>query len=403
MLLLKVSELNSHLRNLLEADELAQDIWVEGEISNLKKSSAGHLYFTLKDDTAAIDVAMWRSYTSRLTQPLSNGEAVLAHGRVSIYETSGRLQLYVDQVRPAGVGVLHARFEELKARLASEGLFDESRKRELPPLPRRIGVATSAQGAALQDITTVLERRYPLAEILLASCTVQGEQAPPSIVQALNTLYTSGSDVIILARGGGSLEDLWCFNEEVVARAVFASPIPLITGVGHETDTTIVDYVADVRAPTPSAAAELAVPDLAELQTAMIGLYEQLAISIDTYLVIHRNTLEQTHQRLERYSPLSQISQHRQRVDELSRQADRHFQHRLQVRQLELRGLQDRLTALSPRATLERGYAVVQRVSDKQVVSQIEQAPDSTLLRVRLRDGNLIAAVTEREEREEEE
>src|SRR6476469_10132580 len=269
MYILTVSQLNTYLREALEADEILQDLWVEGEVSNLSRPASGHWYFTLKEGEAQIRAACWKSYVARIPLPPTNGDAVLAHGRVSFYEAGGQLQLYVDMIRPAGVGLLYARFEELKARLDAEGLFDLSRKRELPALPTRIGIVTSPTGAALQDMLKVLRRRYPLAEIVLAACQVQGAGAAETVVEALYALYEQNVDVIIVARGGGSVEDLWTFNEEIVARAAFASPVPLISGVGHETDTTIIDYVADLRAPTPSAAAELVAPDIAELSGAI--------------------------------------------------------------------------------------------------------------------------------------
>jgi exodeoxyribonuclease VII large subunit len=398
MLLLTVSQVNTHLRALLEADDLLCDLWVQGEISNLKHAASGHYYFTLKDDAAALDVAMWRTYASRLETPIRNGDAVLAHGRVSIYEAGGRLQLYVDMVRPAGVGLLHARFEELKARLSDEGLFDEGRKRPVPDLPQRIGVAASEQSAAWQDIQKVLRRRYPLAEVLLAPCLVQGEQAPASIVRALHMLYRSSVDLIILARGGGSLEDLWSFNEEEVARAVFASPVPLITGVGHETDTTIVDYVADLRAPTPSAAAELAVPDGVVLLQGVAALRQQLDEAVAAHLASERRGLSTTARTLQRQQPAARTRQARQHVDELLRRSSERVRHAVEVRRLRLAGLTDRLAALSPAATLRRGYAVVRQEDGAQaVVTHAEQVQPGDVLAVMLAQGRLRVTVEQAE------
>lgn len=280
MHILTVSELNTYLRELFDADDIVRDIWIEGEVSNFVRASSGHCYFTLKEGEAQLKSACWRSSVARIGTMPGNGDAVLAHGRVAFYEAAGQVQLYVDMIRPAGVGLLHARFEALKARLDAEGLFDKSRKRPLPALPKRIGIATSPTGAALQDMLKVLRRRYPLAEVVLAPCQVQGESAADTVVEALYALYDQPVDVIIVARGGGSAEDLWTFNEEVVARAAFASPVPLISGVGHETDTTIIDYVADVRAPTPSAAAEIVAPDMAELAGAIDLLSERMQASM---------------------------------------------------------------------------------------------------------------------------
>ena len=265
MRFLTVSQLNTYLRDLLDADDLLNDVWVEGEVSSFNRHFSGHCYFTLKEGDAQIGAVMWKSVAARMATLPANGDAVLAHGRVAFYEVRGQVQLYVDTLRPAGIGVLQAQFERLKERLAAEGLFDQSRKRPLPSLPRRIGIVTSPTGAALQDMLNILRRRYPLAEVIFAPCQVQGAGAVDTIIEALYALYETDVDVIIVARGGGAAEDLWTFNDERLARAVFASPVPVVSGVGHETDTTLIDFVADVRAPTPSAAAELVSPDMIEL------------------------------------------------------------------------------------------------------------------------------------------
>jgi exodeoxyribonuclease VII large subunit len=288
MRILALSELTGYLQMLLDADPVLSDVWVEGEVSNFSRAASGHCYWTLKDDEAQLRAVCFRSHAIRIARMPQHGERVLAHGRVAFYGGSGQLQLYVDLVRPAGVGLLHARFEELKQRLAAEGLFDVGRKRTLPPLPRRIGVVTSPGAAAWRDILQVLRRRNPLLEVVLSPCLVQGTEAPDSIVEALYALYdVPALDLIIVARGGGSLEDLWAFNEEAVARAAFASPVPLISGVGHETDTTIIDYVSDLRAPTPSAAAELAAPDVAALTDAVAQARVTLAFALQTRLADH--------------------------------------------------------------------------------------------------------------------
>lgn len=389
MLLLTISQINAHLRELLDADPLLVDLWARGEVSNLKRHNSGHYYFTLKDDSAALDAVMWRSHVVRLSAPLNNGDAVLSHGRVSIYEPGGRVQLYVDIVQPAGIGLLHARFEELKLRLETEGLFDPSRKRPLPPLPHRVGVATAPEGAALRDILTVLRRRCPLVDVLVAPCLVQGERAPASIVEALRKLYEANVDLIILARGGGAIEDLWSFNEERVARAVFASPVPLITGVGHETDTTIVDYVADLRAPTPSAAAELSVPDTSTLSREVAALRQQLdaavAISLDT---LH-SRLDSAGAALRQHQPAARIARARQQLDEALQQASEKFNHTLALRRWRLNGLTSQLAALDPQATLRRGYTIVRRASDGRVVSSMSQISPGEELLITLHDGEL--------------
>src|SRR3990170_3714685 len=266
-----VSRLARYLKDLLDSDLALSNLWVEGEVSNLSRSSAGHLYFTLKDEEAQLRCVMFRRASGGA--PVENGTQVLAHGNVSFYEVRGDLQLVVDSVQPAGVGPWQAEFERLKEKLEAEGLFDPARKRPLPRFPRRVGVVTSPAGAAFHDICHVIGRRWPLAEVVLAPTAVQGPEAAAGICEAVRLLnQEEGIDVVIVARGGGSLEELWPFNEETVARAIHGSRLPVVSGVGHETDYTIADYVADVRAPTPSAAAETAVPDRAEVARQVLGL-----------------------------------------------------------------------------------------------------------------------------------
>jgi exodeoxyribonuclease VII large subunit len=392
--ILTVSQLNIYLRESLDADEILQDLWVEGEISNLSRPASGHWYFTLKEGDAQIKAACWKSYVARIPTLPTNGDAVLAHGRVSFYEAGGQLQLYVDMIRPAGVGLLHARFEELKARLDAEGLFDLSRKRELPPLPRRIGLVTSPSGAALRDILNVLSRRYPLAEVLLAGCQVQGDGAAETVVEALYALYEQDVDVIIVARGGGSIEDLWAFNEEIVARAVFASPVPVISGVGHETDTTIIDYVADLRAPTPSAAAELVAPDVAALADDLAALGDQLGFAMRQQVEGARADLAEQQRRLNQRSPIARLARDRQTLDELLRRAGAQLAHRVALQRARLEGGRAQLAALSPLATLERGYAIVRRAADEQVVTTPEQVPVGDELEVTVQGGSFGARRT---------
>ncbi len=392
MNILTVSQLNTYLREMLDADEIVQDLWVEGEISNLSRPSSGHWYFTLKEGESQIRAVSWKSYVARIPELPANGDAVLAHGRVSFYEAGGQLQIYVDMIRPAGVGLLHMRFEELKARLEVEGLFDPSRKREPPLLPRRIGVVTSPTGAALRDILNVLGRRYPLAEVVLAGCQVQGAGAAETIVEALYALYDQDVDVIIVARGGGSIEDLWPFNEEIVARAVFASPVPLISGVGHETDTTMIDYVADLRAATPSAAAELVAPDIDELAGAIALLNGQLALAMQQHIERSRADLASQGRRLAQRAPAARIVRDRQTLDELLRRASAQLVHQVELRRARLEGAQAQLAALSPLATLDRGYAIVRRTPAMvQVLTDPDQADPGEAIEVALRGGSFGA------------
>ncbi|MSQ41366.1 MAG: exodeoxyribonuclease VII large subunit, partial [Dehalococcoidia bacterium] len=265
-----VSQITAYLQASLESDDFLRDVWISGEVSNLSASGAGHMYFTLKDNAGQLRCVMFRSQRGR--EFLEKGAAVLAHGAISFYQTRGDLQFYVDLVQPAGVGELTLKLEQLKVKLQEEGLFEPSRKRSLPPFPHKIAVVTSPTGAVWHDIQNVIRRRYPLVELALAPTPVQGGQAAERIVEALQTVnQESDVDVVIIARGGGSLEELWPFNEEVVARAIYASRIPVVSGVGHETDVTIADLVADLRAPTPSAAAELVVPDKRQLQAEVLS------------------------------------------------------------------------------------------------------------------------------------
>ncbi len=388
---LGVAQLNSYLRELLESDEIVRDIWVAGEVSEFRRYASGHCYFTLKDEGATIRGVMWRSVADRQPRLPQVGDAVLAHGKISIYEARGELQLVVDTVVPAGIGLLNARFEELKLRLAAEGLFSPERKRPLPELPRRIGVVTSPQAAALQDMLNVLRRRCPLVEVLISPCLVQGERAPDSIVEALYAIYQADVDLIILARGGGSIEDLWCFNDEAVARAVFASPVPLISGVGHETDTTIVDFVADLRAPTPSAAAELAAPDMADLRAQLAESRGRLLGAVADELLARRGDLQAAARRVELAAPMRRIAQDRQRVDELARRLTAQTLRSAELHHARLRGLTAQLAALSPQATLARGYAVVRRAAGGQVLTSPGQAAAGERLLITLRYGGLLA------------
>ena len=392
-IILSVRELAVYIHQLLEYDEVLADVWVEGEISNLARSSAGHVYFTLKEDQAQVSCALFRNAAVRLERLPANGEAVLAHGQVSFYEAGGRLQLYVDTVRPRGVGALFAQFQELKARLEAEGLFAAEQKRPLPPFPRRIGVVTSPTGAALRDILHILGRRYPLVEVVVAPTPVQGKEAAGQIAAALERLQGRSVDLIIVARGGGSLEDLWPFNEEAVARAIRASRVPVVSGVGHETDFTIADFAADVRAPTPSGAAEIAVPDRAELGAHVARLRARLAQVARRQLRERRLRLDERERALRRLSPRALIAARRQRLNELAGRAGRSLRHRLAVARERLRSATLRLAALDPRAVLSRGYAIVRR-ADGAVVLSPAQLESGERLDVQVRDGTFGAQVS---------
>jgi exodeoxyribonuclease VII large subunit len=389
-----VSELNRYLRELLESDGNLQDLWVTGEVANVSRPSSGHLYFTLKDSAATVRCVMWRNAAARLPVLPHEGEAVEVHGAISVFEAGGQYQLYADTIRPAGEGLLFQEFLRLKARLESEGLFDPARKRPVPALPQRIGIVTSATGAALRDILNTIQRRYPLPSIILAPTAVQGDEAPAGICAALDRLVQRAApDVVILARGGGSIEDLWAFNNERVARAVAACTVPVITGVGHETDFTIVDFVSDLRAPTPTAAAELATPDRLDLLAELSALRQRLGQAVQDDLNEQRWAWNRLENRLRQQSPLARVRSDRQRLDGLGRRAAVALSHDQQLQRARLAGLQQRLAALDPRSVLARGYAVV-TAADGRPVRSVYQVREAEPLDVQVSDGRFGVRVT---------
>lgn len=391
-----VSGLTRYLRQRLTEDPLLQDLWVEGEISNLSRPSSGHLYFTLKDVGAQLRCVMWRSEVARLRFAPSDGMAVLVHGYIGIYEAGGQYQLYADSLQPAGEGALFQEFLRLKARLEAEGLFDPARKRPIPPLARRIGIVTSPTGAALRDMLNTLRRRNPLVEVVFAPSPVQGAEAPPLLVEALERLNRVATpDVILLARGGGSLEDLWAFNDERVVRAIVTSRAPVISGVGHETDFTLADFAADLRAPTPTAAAELATPiTWSDLRTALQTQRKRLETCLQTVLENHRRTWNDWYNRLQSESPAQRLQSERQRLDEWARRMLIAQSYHLQTARTRLRGQENQLQALHPLAVLQRGYAILLRQADGQVVSSRQSVRPGDALNVRVRDGDFEATVT---------
>src|SRR4051794_2184781 len=392
-----VGELASYLRELLESDEELHDCWITGEVSNLSHSTSGHYYFTVKDRDAQMRCVLFRKDAMWQTVLPENGSAVVAHGYVSMYESTGNLQFYVDLLQSEGQGALFLEYERLKTTLAAQGLFNEERKRPLPVLPKRIGIVTSPQAAALQDMLNVLRRRYPLAEVVLSPTQVQGDVAPRQIAQAIAALDGLGGDeavdVIIVARGGGSIEELWAFNEEIVARAVFASRVPVVSGVGHETDTTIIDYVADLRAPTPSAAAELVTPDVDEIRAAVEASRRALTDEMRGMLAIMQDEVYSEQQRLERLSPAWQVGADRQRVTDMAQFMTIRVQHHLALERERTDGLRARLEALSPLQILKRGYAIVRDLDTGTVVSSVADAQAGHRLEVRVADGAFGARV----------
>jgi len=382
-----VHEITTYLREMLESSPILTNVWIAGEVSNVSRPASGHVYFTLKDGTSQLRSAYFasrapaRPSTAALVQ---NGRAIVAQGRVSLYEQRGELQFYVDFVQPEGVGALQMEFERLKMRLEEEGLFDDSRKRPLPRFPRRIGVVTSESGAVFHDICRVLERRWPLAEIVLSPAPVQGADAVAGVIGAIEQLNARGDiDVIIAGRGGGSIEELWCFNDELVARAIFASGVPIISAVGHETDTTIADFVADRRAPTPSAAAEIVAPDRAEIRARLRGAATAMDASMRQEIAARRSDLQSSVHQLERRTP--DIDRLRQTVDDVSR---RGLAAAEKVHSKAVHAVGNfvwRLKSLDPFATLDRGYAVVQ--SGESVISSVGATKPGQALGVRVKDG----------------
>jgi len=387
-----VSRLNREARLLLEAGLPA--LWIEGELSNFARPSSGHWYFTLKDADAQVRCAMFRNANNRVRATPRDGMHVLLRARVSLYEARGEYQLIAEHLEEAGEGALRRRFEELKARLAAEGLFDAALKRPLPRLPRRIGVVTSPTGAAIRDILHVLARRFPAIPVLIYPVAVQGAGAAAEIAAALRLASARrDADVLILARGGGSLEDLWSFNEEVVARAIRAASLPVVSGVGHEVDFTIADFAADVRAPTPTAAAELVVPDRAEWLRALGAGRERLARAFRRLGARARERLAWLMRRLELTHPRTRLLARAQRLDELEARLGRALRRELATAAARLAAAARTLNAVSPLATLERGYAIVTGPDGRVVRAASDVAPGDEVL-ARTAGGAFAATVT---------
>jgi exodeoxyribonuclease VII large subunit len=427
MRILQVSEITRAVRDAVRAEPDLRDVWVEGEVGRVTVSSAGHAYFTLKDERSQLACVFFRD--DRVGSPFEprTGLRVVVHGRVDIFESQGVYQLYVASIQPAGFGDLALRFEALKARLAAEGLFETARKRPLPPRPAVIGVATSATGAVWHDICHVISRRWPLARVILSPCQVQGDGAAASVVTALDRLARWGEKcraegrpgdapaVVILARGGGSLEDLWSFNDERVVRAVVAHPVPIVCGVGHEVDVTLADFAADVRAPTPSAAAELVVPDRAEVVAGLRELSRRAGTHAGRALASARAELGAEGRALDRLRPSAQLAQARERAGYLLDRATRALRgeigrraeterrlaacltpavtEKLTGRRVALERSAAALSALGPQATLDRGYAIVRRRSDGLILRTPGQAAGGEGLSIRVAQGEIEATV----------
>ena len=441
---LTVSALTKYIKRKFDFDPHLRNVYVKGEISNYKRHTSGHLYFTLKDEKARIAAVMFSAQAGRLKFSPENGMTVLVRGEITVYEFSGQYQIYVEEMQPDGIGELFLAFEQLKEKLEKEGLFRKERKKPIPPYPETVGVVTSPTGAAIRDIITTIRRRYPIARIIVYPALVQGNQAAPSIVKAIETANErKESDVLIVGRGGGSLEELWAFNEEIVARAVARSEIPIISAVGHETDTTICDFAADLRAPTPTGAAELAVPQIEEVLERIMNrkirlfrtmkgrverertklerlmksyafrnprkMYEQrlerldraserLARTRNIFIFHCQQSYETMFRRLQNASPAGRIPRHHHRVSELNRRLIQRAGSTVKQKGQDYARLLKMLEALNPLKIMERGNSIVYD-GEGQIVKSIHQVEIGEQVDVAVRDGRLIAKVMEREEK----
>lgn len=395
-LVLSVSQLNRYIKMNFDADENLANIFISGEISNFTNHyRTGHLYFTLKDDSAAVRAVMFNSSAKRLKFMPEDGMKVIARGRVSVYEASGQYQLYVDDMQPDGVGALNLAYEQLKEKLQKEGLFSELHKKPLPPYPEKVGVITSPTGAAVRDIINVLGRRFPYAEIVFCPVLVQGEGAHLQLTDAVNLFNSErAADVIIIGRGGGSIEDLWEFNDEGLARAVYNSEIPVISAVGHETDFTICDFVADMRAPTPSAAAELAVPDANELQYALSALKNRMFLNVSSGIADRRSRLEYLTSKGALKSPDEMLSNRSQRLDTAFSKMLSSYENRIGGKKVEFISAATALSKLDPMSVLMRGFAFVSDKSGKNVYSS-QALEKGDKINVRFHDGSAVCEVKE--------
>lgn len=390
--ILTVTELTGQIKKLIEG--AFPDVWVEGEVSNLRAPQSGHVYFTLKDEQSQINAVLFRSSQRFLKFTLTHGMHVICRGRVSVYEPRGDYQLVVEYIEPKGLGALQQAFEELKARLSKEGLFDAARKKPLPLLPAKIGVITSPTGAAIRDILKVIRRRHPRMHILLYPASVQGPSAAPEIIEALEYFNSEKVvDVIILGRGGGSLEDLWAFNEEKVARAIYASGIPVISAVGHETDYTISDFVADLRAPTPSAAAEMVVETEEGFRETIASLGLRLFRALRRQIDLLRAELREMTRLL--IDPRRRIEQFSQRVDDLMGRLTLGLSHIMERDRTRLARLAAGLDHLNPLGILSRGYSITKTLPDDRILKSAADAVPGQRIYTRLHHGGVISRVEE--------
>ncbi len=396
--ILTVSQLNFYARSVLENDGRLNGLFLRGEISNFTNHyRSGHFYMTLKDENAAVRAVMFRSSAQRLPFLPQDGMKVIVSGRASIYDRDGQFQFYIEDMQPEGVGALHVAFEQLKEKLSREGLFDPERKRKLPAYPARVGVVTSPTGAAIQDICHILQRRWPVAEVVLCPVLVQGDEAPGQICRAIDTMSrVEKPDVLIVGRGGGSMEDLWAFNTEEVARAIAAAAVPVVSAVGHETDFTISDFVADLRAPTPSAAAELVSPDMAAVAQAVAGMRLEMEKAARDRLADGRQRLESTVSTRALRTPLAAVDMHRMALDMLTGRRQAAMHSRLEKARASLGRAAAGLDGMSPLRVLARGYAIPEG-ADGRVLPDVESLRAAGAFSLRMRDGTAKCRVEKRE------
>lgn len=396
-----VAQVNSYIRNMFTQDFMLQKVRIRGEVSNCKYHSSGHIYFTLKDAKSTISCVMFSSDRKGLPFRLSEGQQVVASGSVDVYERDGKYQLYAREIELDGIGALYEKYERLKTELAERGMFAEQYKQPIPHYVKRLGVVTAQTGAAVRDIINVASRRNPYVQIILYPAIVQGEAAVPSIINGIRAMERIGVDVMIVGRGGGSIEDLWAFNEEAVAQAVFDCRIPVISAVGHETDVTITDFVADLRAPTPSAAAELAVCDFGQLEEQMAEYAYTMQHLCRRTVQSYRNRLEQYGVRLKYVSPLNVLRMKKTQAVSLEERLQAVMERRLQEKRHRLAIYAERMKGLSPLDKLSQGYAYVSDASGRKL-SSVEQVDVGETIRVCVKDGSLLAQVREKENGEKE-
>ncbi len=387
-----VTQVNLYIKNMFVRDYTLNNIYMKGEVSNCKYHTSGHIYFTLKDDKGQMACVMFAGQRSGLQFQMKEGQSVIALGSISVYERDGKYQLYAKEIMLDGSGVLYEKYEKLKKSLENEGLFDSTNKKEIPIYPNKVGIVTAKTGAALQDIINISTRRNPYVQLVLYPAQVQGAGAAETIVSGIKRLDKLGLDTIIIGRGGGSIEDLWAFNEEIVARAIYECHTPTISAVGHETDITIADFVADLRAPTPSAAAELAISDIKTILTEVEAYNQTLNLCMQKKVAVYRNEMKQLTMKLEYASPIYQVRQKRQQLMDMEQKLQQLIQNQITAKRHQMEIYIEKLEGLSPLKKLNKGYALVLNSQDK-VMNQLDKVTIGESIRICVTDGDVIAQV----------